>query len=80
MIRLEGDTRAIRRSVVTDKKVFQIGDRLRVDFLGGWPMFEVVGRDDGALVVRPYDAPADGPEAPVAEPSRAHAVRTSESH
>jgi hypothetical protein len=80
MIRLEGDSRAIRRSVVSDKKAFQIGDRLRVDFLGGWPMFEIVGRDDGALVVRRYEAPADGPDDSVARPDRPPVVRTPGSH
>lgn len=58
MIQLEGEDRAIRRSVVTDKRVLQPGDLVRVDFLGGWPVFEVVGTADDALVVRPYDARA----------------------
>jgi hypothetical protein len=52
MIRFDNEDRAILRSVVRVTGSFDRGAVVRVDFLGGWPLFEVVAAEGEALVVR----------------------------
>ncbi len=52
MVRFDHEDRAILRSMVPVSGSFDRGAIVRVDFLGGWPLFEIVEREGDAIVVR----------------------------
>jgi hypothetical protein len=52
MVRIDGEDRAILRSIVRVSGSLDPGAIVRVDFLGGWPLFEIVAREGEAIVVR----------------------------
>ena len=54
MVRLEGEERAALRSIASAGRKVDVADVIRLDWLGGWPSYEVIGReDDDVLVLRP---------------------------
>ncbi len=53
LIRIEGEDRSILRSIEGPNRPLVIGDNIRVEWAGTWPIYQIICiHDSGALVLR----------------------------